>query len=80
VEEVKNRTGSWGRRQIDDLMAGLKAGKRPVDEDNDGIADEWENANGLNSSDPVDYNKTMESGYTAIEEYLNQLAQNLLPR
>jgi hypothetical protein len=80
VEDVKNRTGTWGRRRVDDLMDGLRAGVRPKDEDNDGIADEWENVHGLDSTDSLDYNTVMESGYTAIEEYLNQLAQKLLPQ
>ena len=79
IEDVKAGTGAWGRRTVDDLMAGLRAGVKPLDSDNDGIADAWEKANGLDSGDSADYNTVMTSGYTAVEEYLNHLAQQLLP-
>lgn len=45
----------------------------PVDNDRDGMADEWESANGLNPNDPEDRNLTTPEGYTALEVYLNSL-------
>ena len=52
-----------------------KSGIPPLDTDNDGIPDDWENANGLNPQDPTDGNKDSDKdGYTNIEEYLNELA------
>jgi hypothetical protein len=78
VSEVRSGTGSWGRHDPGDLMAGLKPEAPPVDRDNDGMADSWERANGLNPADSSDYNKVMDSGYTAIEEYCSLLAARLM--
>ena len=45
-----------------------------VDNDHDGMADEWERAHGLNPSNPEDRNKIIsKEGYTALEVYLNSL-------
>ena len=45
-----------------------------VDNDHDGMADDWERANGLNPNDPNDRNKVIsKAGYTALEVYLNRL-------
>ena len=51
------------------------ASAQPVlDNDHDGMADEWERANGLNPNDPEDRNKIIsKTGYTALEVYLNSL-------
>ncbi|MEA1997695.1 MAG: hypothetical protein U9N45_08640, partial [Gemmatimonadota bacterium] len=61
-----------------DLLAGLVVGTHPGDSDKDGMADVWERANGLDTSDGTDHSTVMESGYTAIEEYCNMLAQRLI--
>jgi pectate lyase len=50
------------------------AGKSPLDADNDGIPDEWEQRNKLNPRDPADAAQTAPSGYTWLEVYLNELA------
>lgn len=45
-----------------------------VDDDHDGMADEWERTHGLNPTDPEDRNKVIsKEGYTALEVYLNSL-------
>ena len=45
-----------------------------VDDDHDGMADDWERANGLDPTNPDDRNKVISSkGYTALEIYLNSL-------
>jgi len=79
VQEATDRTGSWGARIPGDLMEGLTAAAPPTDEDDDGMADDWELLQGLNPADGTDHATVMPSGYTAIEEYINGLADSLLP-
>ncbi|MFC1613706.1 hypothetical protein ACFL5K_00245, partial [Gemmatimonadota bacterium] len=61
-----------------DLMTGLVVHSSPTDTDGDGMMDSWERANGLNPSDSADHNMIMDSGYTAIEEYCNELARKII--
>ncbi len=77
VQEVRDRTGSWGTRIPNNLLQGLTATTPPLDTDNDGMPDAWESANNLSVSQP-DSNTVMSSGYTAIEEYINSMADDLL--
>ena len=49
-------------------------GAAPVDSDNDGMPDFWENAIGLNSTNSNDNTNLTLSGYTQLEIYLNWLA------
>jgi hypothetical protein len=42
------------------------------------MADSWERSHGLNPADGTDHNRVMASGYTAIEEYVNERAAALL--
>ncbi|MDJ0656774.1 MAG: hypothetical protein QNJ40_21615 [Xanthomonadales bacterium] len=79
VDETRDRTGSWGNRRPSDWMQGLTASQPPPDRDGDGMSDSWETANGLNPDDGGDHTTVMPSGYTAIEEYINQLADSLVP-
>lgn len=44
------------------------------DSDQDGIPDAWETAHNLDPNNPEDRNELAPSGYTWIEEYLNELA------
>lgn len=44
------------------------------DTDNDGIPDVWETKNGLNPRNASDNNTIGKTGYTMIEEFLNELA------
>ena len=78
VEEVRSGGGAWGKREPKDMMAGLAARPAPADTDRDGMADAWEAANGLNPADSDDHSRIMKSGYSAIEEYCNGLARDLL--
>ena len=78
IDEVTNRTGSWGAKPPANLMTGLTPGAPPADADNDGMADSWEASQGLSSSDANDNKKLMPSGYTAIEDYINGLADALV--
>lgn len=53
----------------------LHSAPAPVDRDGDGMADDWEQAHGLNPSDSSDRNADRDGdGYTNLEEYLNNLA------
>ena len=59
------------------LYLGLTAESAPLDSDDDGIPDSWEDSHGLSNLQD-DHNTIMNSGYTAIEEYINELADDLL--
>jgi pectate lyase len=78
IEEVRTGTGDYGRREPKGgLMEGLTPSPASVDTDKDGMPDEWEKKNGL---DPAkdDSAKAMPSGYTAVEVYVNELAEKLV--
>jgi len=83
IEEVKTLTGKWARnaplKPSDEwYLEGLQYDKSPVDSDNDAMPDAWEEANGCDKTDDSDYNKVMPSGYTAIEEYINERGEQLI--
>jgi pectate lyase len=78
VEDTQNRTGSWGATMPPNLMQGLSPASPPVDTDDDGIADAWEIAQGLDPTDPEDLHTPLGSGYPAIEQYINELADALI--
>ncbi len=78
VSDATNGTGSWGSDFPADYMAGLSTTAPETDSDNDGMPDTWETANSLNPSDGTDHTTLMNSGYTAIEEYINECADELL--
>src|SRR5690606_20865191 len=77
MNEVTNRNGSWGVHAPNNLMAGLTATSPLPDTDDDGMPDAWEQAHGLNPNNGSDHNTIMPSGYTAIEEYINEIADVL---
>lgn len=79
VRETTDRTGTWGARIPGNLFENLSPGAVPRDEDSDGMPDTWEQAQGLNPRDGSDHKKILPSGYTAIEEYINKLAADLVP-
>ncbi len=58
-------------------MEGLTPSKPPLDSDNDGMPDEWEEVNGYHEEE-YDANRKTPSGYTAIEEYLNELEERVI--
>jgi hypothetical protein len=93
VEEVKNKTGGWGRNAPAEptdewFLDGLTPGKAPADADGDGMPDAWEKLRGLDPGDPADAAKVVPAGaskddrhqgYTYIEFYVNELADALVP-
>ncbi|MFO0726379.1 MAG: metallophosphoesterase [Myxococcota bacterium] len=78
LSEMDRRSGGWGANIPSDLMAGLSPAPRPLDLDDDGMADDWERAQGLDPSDPADAQRILGSGYSAIETYINALADALV--
>jgi len=84
IEEVRTGTatfgGKWGARSgiIDSQndVGGwptLNSLAAPTDNDQDGMADDWELARGLDPANPEDRNEISDDGYTNLEEYLNGL-------
>ena len=49
-------------------------GTKAKDSDNDGIPNEWEDANGLDKFDPADSTTIAPGGYLYVEEYANAIA------
>jgi len=78
VKDATQRAGGWGARIPTDLMAGLQPTQPPKDSDNDGMPDSWELQNGLNPNDDEDQRTVMTSGYSAIEQYINEVAEQLI--
>jgi hypothetical protein len=86
IAEVRNGTaaygGAWGAGTgiIDSQTdvggwPALHSAPAPKDDDHDGMADEWELANGLDPSNPKDRNSDFNGdGHTNLEKYLNSLA------
>ena len=83
IREVKTGTsifkasqGKWGIIDHSYNAEGYleyPAVNAPVDNDKDGMADEWEITNGLNPANTSDRNLLTVEGYTALEVYLNSL-------
>lgn len=77
VDGVRNRTGRIINSQEEvggwPELVSLPA---PADRDRDGMPDAWEAAHGLNPDDPADGNVVDENGYTRLEIYLAQLADD----
>jgi hypothetical protein len=79
VEEFKNGTGKVisHEREVGGVPAYAGA-EAPKDSDMDGIPDAWERTHGLNPTDPADAQKVQPDGYTALEHYLNALADKMV--
>ncbi len=82
INDVINRTAPTGSISglgfIDspDDVGGfiiLNNGNKPLDTDNDGLPDDWEDKNGLDKNDPTDSVKINSNGYTMIEAYGEEL-------
>ena len=78
LADVQGRSGSWGNRRPADWLDGLTPTSPPIDLDTDGMADAWETSHGLDPTNGNDHSTVMPSGYTAIEEYINELAEELV--
>lgn len=67
-----------------DAFPGPVAAAPPADSDGDGVPDAWEHARGLNPSKPdgasIGLARGCAAGYSALECYINELADALVPR
>jgi pectate lyase len=82
ISHVQDQTGVLITTEADLVAEGisnegygtLADGTPPPDVDRDGMADAWEDENGLDSADPADgVLDADDDGYTNLEEYLNAL-------
>lgn len=76
VMQTEAATGAWGVWRPDDLLEGLSVEPAVEDSDGDGMPDTWETANNLDPSDGTDHDTVTDSGYTAIERYINEVADS----
>ena len=74
VSEVRNEGGHHinSENEVGGWPA-LNSLTPPVDTDQDGIPDAWENDHGLNALDPADGSAITASGYSNLENYLNNI-------
>ncbi|MEZ4273533.1 MAG: hypothetical protein R3C68_19480 [Myxococcota bacterium] len=76
VGEVENLAGQVGPSGEYPVLSPVSA---PEDLDEDGMCDDWENKNGLDSTNPLDFRDDRDGdGYTNLEEYLQRLADETL--
>ncbi len=78
IQELEQRNGSWRNYRPANLMDGLTPTTPPLDSDDDGMPNDWENLHGLDPQNGNDHTTIMPSGYTAIEQYINELASWLI--
>jgi len=92
VQEVRNGTGKWGRQapaspSDEWYLEGLKPAQPLADDDSDGIPNTWELTRGLDPTNPDDAAEIVprgasqndrHAGFTWIEFYLNELADQLV--
>jgi pectate lyase len=79
VQETTTGTGRQGyQADLSADRARLMTTMTVKDADQDGIADEWEQAHGLNPADPTDGNQRSPSGYTFLERYCHERAEQLI--
>ncbi|HRI80251.1 MAG TPA: pectate lyase [Cyclobacteriaceae bacterium] len=82
VEEVRKANSSFGPKRNGIINSQAEVGgwptlhsiPTPVDDDKDGMADEWEARNKLNPKDPKDaFSFTLSKSYSNLEVYLDSL-------
>jgi hypothetical protein len=79
VQETSNGTGRQGyQADLEADRARLMTTATVKDADQDGIADDWEQAHGLTPADPADGNQRSPSGYTFLERYCHERAEQLI--
>lgn len=77
VAEIRACTGAI-KTPAGIVFPTLASAPAPADADQDGMADAWETANGLNPSNAADRNGDLDAdGFTNLEDYLNGLADGL---
>ncbi|MEI7028144.1 pectinesterase family protein [Paenibacillus sp. y28] len=77
IHELVNGTGIVVNTiESDGGLPVLNSLPAPLDTDQDGIPDEWEQNNGLDMNDPTDGNQLAPSGFTYLELYMNSIVRN----
>jgi len=77
ISDIKRRKGQWGINYPKDLLSQPIRQSVLNDSDNDGLPDKWE-INLTSSLTKLDSSSILPSGYTAIEEYINSRAIEVL--
>ena len=81
IKSVRDKTGTYRVNTSGpwpDLASG--APTPPPDSDHDGMPDVWEKTHGLNPNNNGDSAAVAANGYTNVENYLNELAGDPIPR
>jgi len=68
IIDSQNDVGGWP------ILNSLPA---PIDSDHDGMPDDWELAKSLDINNPEDRNSFSTTGYTYLEDYLNELVKTV---
>ncbi len=82
VNDVMNGTGKVALTIADipgDAFPALYSLPAPDDDDQDGMPNDWELAQGLDKDNPEDRNQIGQGGYTMLEVYLNTLTGEMGP-
>lgn len=78
VANVQNGTGDPNGVGAGGPWPVLTGGAPPTDTDGDGIPDSWESGHGLNPANASDGSAIASNGYTNVENYLNELAGDVI--
>jgi len=82
VKSVRDKTSTYRAKTLGGPWPDLAAGapSPPPDSDHDGMPDAWEKAHGLDRNNPSDGAAPAANGYTNVENYLNELAGDIIPQ
>jgi hypothetical protein len=80
MNEIETQTGGW-EEDCSPVMdtPNPSGGTVPTDTDQDGMPDAWETAHSLNPNNASDRTTSMNGGYNAVEVYINELSDQLVP-
>lgn len=85
IEDTRSGVATYGDKGIINSPADvggypeLISTTPPADTDNDGMPDEWEDANSLDKNDPDDGKIIQSDGYSNLEHYINGLVEGFIP-
>lgn len=81
VSDVRNKTGKIidSQREVGGWPL-LESTSPPEDSDGDGLPDAWEREHGLQVNDASDASSLSSTGYSHLENYLNELAKGTYPQ
>jgi hypothetical protein len=79
MNDFENGTGRVPRVADNVTAPSLANGTPPTDSDSDGIPNAWEIERGLDPDSAADGKAVSSNGYTHLENYLNELAGDMIP-